>query len=66
MAAVTTSKEERSRIFTLREEYVPIKETCRQIGSQKAAIMHILVASCELPPGIIPPPKPHSGPKKTN
>lgn len=64
MGAPTTSKEEKARIITLREESMPIKEMFRQIRYHKATVMHILASSRELPPGVIPPSKPCPGPSK--
>lgn len=47
-----TSKEEKVHIPTLKEQNVPIKEICTDVGLSKATIYHLLAAACSKPPDV--------------
>ena len=61
-----TSDEEKTRIFAWRQEKMPIKVICEQIGRGKGTIMRLLAAARELPNNTVPKDKFGGGRRRKN
>ncbi|KAG7155141.1 Transposable element Tcb1 transposase-like 4 [Homarus americanus] len=66
MPGTNLTREEKVRILTVIEEKVPVNETVRRTGRNKATIHRLKAVARDLPPASVPPAKPRFGrPRKT-